>query len=122
MIGICIKYYHANYGGMLQAFATIKLLEKYGIDYEILRYKKKKNVVFLIKSLPRIFNNVLLNDKYESLQKKISFIKHKEISLNAEIRNKAFENFKKQNFTKLSEEYYGYKNLKKGYSNTKAFR
>ena len=116
MIGICIKYYHANYGGMLQAFATIKLLEKYGIDYEILRYKKKKNVVFLIKSLPRIFNNVLLNDKYESLQKKISFIKHKEISLNAEIRNKAFENFKKQNFTKLSEEYYGYKNLKKGAS------
>ena len=27
MIGVCIKYFHENYGGMLQAFATIKMLE-----------------------------------------------------------------------------------------------
>ena len=69
MIGICIRYFHENYGGMLQAFATTKLLEKYGIDYEIIRYKKKKDLRFIIKSLPRICNNVLLNDKYEALQK-----------------------------------------------------
>lgn len=23
MIGVCIKYFHENYGGMLQAFATV---------------------------------------------------------------------------------------------------
>ena len=40
MIGICIRYFHENYGGMLQAFATTKLLEKYGIDYVIIRYMK----------------------------------------------------------------------------------
>lgn len=28
MIGVCIKYFHENYGGMLQAFATITMLEK----------------------------------------------------------------------------------------------
>ena len=26
MIGVCIKYFHENYGGMLQAFATVKIL------------------------------------------------------------------------------------------------
>lgn len=25
MIGVCIKYFHENYGGMLQAFATVKI-------------------------------------------------------------------------------------------------
>ena len=47
MIGICIKYYHENYGGMLQAFATTKILEKRNISYEIVRYKKEKNLKFI---------------------------------------------------------------------------
>ena len=38
MIGVCIKYFHENYGGMLQAFATVKMLESRGIDYELIRY------------------------------------------------------------------------------------
>lgn len=114
MIGICIKYFHENYGGMLQAFATIKLLEKYGIDYEIIRYKKKKDLKFVIKSLPRIFNNVLLNDKYEELQKKLSFKKHPDIASNEQIRMQAFDKFKRENFTKLSKEYYGFDELCKG--------
>ena len=33
MIGVCIKYFHANYGGMLQACATVAFLEEQGIDY-----------------------------------------------------------------------------------------
>ena len=33
MIGVCIKYFHENYGGMLQAYATTKMLEARGIDY-----------------------------------------------------------------------------------------
>ncbi len=44
MIGICIKYYHENYGGMLQAFATTKLLDKVGVEYEIIRYEKKEKI------------------------------------------------------------------------------
>lgn len=114
MIGICIRYFHENYGGMLQAFATTKLLEKYGIDYEIIRYKKKKDFKFIIKSLPRIFNNVLLNDKYEALQKKLSFKEHPDIASNEKVRMQAFDNFRKKNFTKLSEEYYGFEGLQEG--------
>lgn len=47
MIGVCIKYFHENYGGMLQAFATVKMLESRGIDYELIRYKKKLTIVAL---------------------------------------------------------------------------
>ena len=113
MIGVCIKYFHENYGGMLQAYATTKLLKKYGIEYEIIRYEKIKNIAFIIKSIPRIFNNILLNDKYEAFQKKMSFKRHPEFAINDNIRMKAFDRFRKEKFeNKLSEIYYGYDQLK----------
>lgn len=115
MIGVCIKYFHENYGGMLQAFATTKLLEEYNIDYEIIRYEKKKNMIFVIKSLPRIFNNILLNDKYEAFQKKLSFKKHPEFAEKDKIRMEAFNEFREEKFSdKLSEIYYGFDSLSKG--------
>lgn len=113
MIGVCIKYFHENYGGMLQAYATTKLLEEYGIEYELIRYEKKKSIKFIIKSLPRMFNNILVNDKYEAYQKKISFKKHPEFKSLDEIRMKAFDKFRTEKFSdKLSEIYVGYDNLK----------
>lgn len=113
MIGICIKYYHENYGGMLQAYATTKMLEMIGCDYEIIRYEKKKNILFALKSLPRVLNRVLLNDKKETIQKKISLKLHKEFSKNNRIRMNAFNEFRVQKFNKLSEVYFGYDSLKK---------
>ena len=65
MIGVCIKYYHENYGGMLQAYATISYFEKIGLDYELIRYEKKHTPVSVVKSLPRLQNGVLINDKYD---------------------------------------------------------
>ena len=70
MLGICIKYFHENYGGMLQAYATVSILEKRGLEYELIRYQKKLSLKEKIKSVPRLFNSVLLNDKYEALMKK----------------------------------------------------
>lgn len=64
MIGVCIKYFHENYGGMLQAFATVKMLESRGIDYELIRYKKKLTITEKIRSVPRLLNGVLLNEQY----------------------------------------------------------
>ena len=70
MIGICIKYFHDNYGGMLQAYATVKAFEKYGVDYELVRYQKKMTFVGLFRSMPRLLNRTLRNDKREALKKK----------------------------------------------------
>lgn len=114
MVGVCIKYFHENYGGMLQAYATIAMLEKRGIDYELIRYKKHLTLVGIVKSLPRLFNGILLNDKYEALLKKIGKKKHPEFQENDATRMEAFRKFKEMYFTKLSPEYVGYKGLCEG--------
>lgn len=114
MIGVCIKYFHENYGGMLQAFATTKVLEEREIDYELIQYQKKKNIGFLVKSVPRLFNSVLLNDKVEAFKKKRGLKKHPEFAKQDEIRMRAFERFKKEKFVKQSEVYYGYDKLCSG--------
>lgn len=114
MIGVCIKYFHENYGGMLQAFATTQILEKKNIEYELIRYDKKKTTIEKVKSLPRLLNGILLNDKYEALIKKIGMKRHPEFARNDAIRMEAFCEFKEKNFTKLSPVFSGYKDLCEG--------
>ena len=114
MIGVCIKYFHENYGGMLQAFATTKILEKQNIQYELIRYDKKKTVIEKIRFMPRLLNRVLLNDKYEAIVKKIGMKRHPEFAKNDAIRMEAFRAFKEKNFTKLSPVFSGYKGLCEG--------
>ena len=56
MIGICIKYFHENYGGMLQAYATVSMLENCEIPYELIQYEKKRTLVEIVK---RIFSHLI---------------------------------------------------------------
>lgn len=120
MLGVCINYFHENYGGMLQAFSTVSILEKRNIDYELIRYTKNRSTVEKIKSLPRLMNRILLNDKYEKFLKKRGKKKHPEFAENDAIRLKAFEEFRVSHFKKFSQEYVGYENLCNGASNYKA--
>ena len=55
MVGVCIKYMHENYGGILQAYATVSYLENKNVEYELIRYTKKKNILETIKDVPRLF-------------------------------------------------------------------
>ena len=114
MVGVCIKYMHENYGGILQAYATVSYLEKQNIDYELIRYTRKKTVVEAIKDIPRLFNAVWFNSRYEGIQRRLSLKKHPEYARNNEIRMKAFAGFKEWAFSKFSEEYLGYASLCKG--------
>ena len=114
MIGVCIKYFHENYGGMLQAYATTKILEKRGIDYELIQYEKKRTLPEKIMSVPRLLNGVLLNDKYETLKKKMGMKKHPEFAKNDAIRMEAFSRFKKKAFTRFSPIFVGYQSLCEG--------
>ena len=92
MLGVCLKYTQNNYGSKLQALATVKLFEDFGIDYEIIRYNKK-TFRFLIKSIPRCFNWVFLNDRYLQIQRAVEFKRHPEIKKQVDIRNEAFNSF-----------------------------
>lgn len=114
MIGVCIKYFHENYGGMLQAYATITMMEKRRLDYELIRYEKHYSMLEKAKQLPRLFNSVLLNDKKEALLKKLGQRRHPDFMEKDAIRMSAFDKFRKEKFTRLSPVFRGYANLCKG--------
>lgn len=116
MIGVCIKYFHENYGGMLQAYATASMLERRGLSYELIRYEKKRTIPGIIRSLPRLMNRVLLNDKYEAFLKRRGMAAHPEIKAMDEKRMACFKRFNESHFTHLSPVFRGYDALCAGAS------
>ena len=105
MVGVCIKYMHENYGGILQAYATVSYLENQNIEYELVRYTRKKTVTEALKDVPRLFNAVWFNSRFEGIQRKLSLKKHPEYAKNNEVRMKAFAGFKKWAFKDFSDDY-----------------
>lgn len=114
MVGLCIKHQHENYGGMLQAFATVCFFENRHVDYELIRYTRKKKPLETIKDIPRLLNVVWLNSRYEGLQRKLSLKIHPEYARNNAVRMKAFAEFKDWAFSNYSEHYKGYEALCEG--------
>lgn len=111
-LGICICYQHRNYGSQLQSYATTVELKKRGIDFEIIRYKKKITPALLIKSLPRLFNPVFINDRIlVRYQKKLILKMRPELNRSNNIRNSALAKFSKERFKNLSPVYLGYEQL-----------
>ena len=55
-----------NYGSQLQVLATEVAVQKLGYEYEIIRYKKKYDLKFVIKSIPRLFDPLLMKGKISS--------------------------------------------------------
>ena len=114
MIGVCIKYFHENYGGMLQAYATASMLEARGLEYELIQYEKVRTIPGIIRSLPRLLNRVLLNDKYEAFLKKQGMKAHPEFARMDQARMQCFRSFKERHFTRLSPVFKGYPALCQG--------
>ncbi len=114
MVGVCIKYMHENYGGILQSYATVSYLEKQHIDYELIRYTRKKTFTEAIKDIPRVFNRVWFNSRYEGIQRRLSLKIHRDYARNNEIRMKEFAGFKEWAFKNFSEEYIGFARLCEG--------
>lgn len=114
MIGVCIKYFHENYGGMLQAYATASMLEQRGLEYELIQYEKVRTIPGMVRSMPRLLNRVLLNDKYEAFLKKQGMKAHPEFGEMDKARMQSFKVFKETHFTKLSPVFKGYPALCEG--------
>lgn len=111
MIGLCIRYFNPNYGGMLQGYATMKLLEKRKLKFELIRYEKKKNVRFFIGAIPRLFNPILRYEKKLLISKKINAKFHPEFSKHEEVRRKKFREFENEYFKPREKKYFGYSEL-----------
>ena len=112
MLGVCLKYTQNNYGSKLQALATVKMFDRLGIEYEIIRYKKR-NLRFLIKSIPRFFNWVFINDRYLQIQRVLEFKKHPHVKVQVDERNRAFDSFDVCFEDRISELYNSYEDLKR---------
>lgn len=112
MLGVCLKYTQNNYGSKLQALATIKMFDRLGLDYEIIRYNKK-SLRFYLKSIPRFFNWVFINDRYLQIQRMVEFKKHPKVKAQVEIRNRTFDSFDTYFSEHLSKVYGSYEELKR---------
>lgn len=116
-VGICACYNSKNYGSMLQAYATQVAIERLGYSSEYIVYRKKKDVRFIIKQLPRLLNKNLLFDKALVVKKKLALKMHPEQQRNESIREKAFIRFQKNYYGAFSEPYYGFDQLSDGANN-----
>lgn len=112
-LGLCIVYKNWNYGSILQSYATLLKLQELGISYEIIRYEKKKNFSFYIKSLPRLLNKDLRYSKFRTLRKKIGKKIHSEFATNDRIRSRIFQKFVDDNFDGFTAIIHSYGDLKK---------
>ena len=108
MIGVCIRYAHENYGGMLQACATLHLLQARGLPFELIRYRKRFTPLTALAALPRLLNGVLLNDKREALAQRLGALTHPAFAANHAQRMAAFARFRDARFTALSPVFTGY--------------
>lgn len=87
MVGVCIKYMHENYGGILQAYATVSYLENQNIEYELVRYTRKKTMTEALKDVPRLFNAVWFNSRYEGIEVFQKFSDSLDFDTNSRLRD-----------------------------------
>lgn len=110
-IGIVSCYFKKNYGSMLQAYATQKILDNMGLDNETINIEKnidfKKGKAKFYKS--QIFNFSFIKTKLGMIKLKLDKKFNRELGKNLAIRDKEFESFK--NKFKLSKPYYTYKEM-----------
>lgn len=102
-VGLCIVYKNWNYGSVLQSYATLLELKKLDIDYEIIRYERKKDLSFYVSSLPRLLLPDMRYSKMRALKRKVGMKLYKDFAKKDAVRAKVFSDFIKRNFDKFSE-------------------
>lgn len=101
-IALAINYDYPDYGGMLQAFATQRVLEKHDIMSEAICFDNLKGEINLRKwkyFLSNITDLSIVKEKSKLIEKKLRKKFNKELSGKLDERNKAFEWWCKKNFT-----------------------
>lgn len=115
-IGLAINYDYPDYGGMLQAFATQRVLEKQGIESEAICFdclksdiNKRKWTYFL----SNIFDISIVKEKGKIIEKKLKQKANKSLNEKLLLRNSALENWCKDNF-KVSKRYESWQKISEG--------
>ena len=107
-IGLCVVLDNNNYGSMLQSLASQRLVENAGFRVELLRFRKRYTPMFILKSIPRLLNQVTRHEKHAALVKKRYLQKHPVLAPAVAKRAEAFARFRKQYFTAPIHTCHGY--------------
>ena len=107
-VGIVSCYFKNNYGSMLQAYATQKILDNNGIPNETISidenidFKKGKRKYYI----SQIFNFSFIKSKFGMIKMKIDIKLNKALKKNIATRNKKYLEFRKEfNLTKMNRTY-----------------
>lgn len=114
-VALAINYDYHDYGGMLQAFATQRILSKSGIDSEAIDFDNLKGDINKRKwkyFLSNIFDLSIVNEKGKIIKKKIKQKLNKKLGANLQKRDAAFDSFCVTNF-KVSRKFKNWGDLKR---------
>lgn len=112
-VGLCTCYFKTNYGSMLQAYATQKVLEKNGVRCETISVDALED---FSKGKKKYYKQQILNFKFLAEKSGMAFLKIKrklirnELSRNLALRDRCFKSFERSHF-KLSESFKSYEEL-----------
>lgn len=112
-VGLAVCYDARNFGSQLQILATNYKIRELGYIPEIIRYKKIFTPIFILQTIPRLFNPYFLRSKFSNNNRKSFFKNHPEIKEGVKIRNYKFEEFAEKHFNNMSQIYKGWECLVK---------
>lgn len=110
-VGLAVCYDTKNFGSQLQVLATIRKIEEFGFDTEIIRYRKKITPVFLLQTIPRFFNIPFVKSKLLKRKKTKQIANYPAIYEQVRKRNERFSGFAEKYFKHLSVPYCGWETL-----------
>lgn len=112
-VGIVSCYFKHNYGSMLQAYATQKILDNMGIENETINIDENIDFSNGKKKyyMSQILNFGFIKSKFGMVKLKLDKKINKELGKNIRIRDKKYEEFKK--VFRLTKAYKNYEELNK---------
>jgi hypothetical protein len=108
---------HNNYGTSLQGFATIKVIEKLGYPFRIIRYNKKRAIKELLLTLPGLLRSGALQQFLKGRERRKFRQTHPEYANLVKKRTDTVNKFKDKYFEPLCDYYTGWNALKNGSKN-----
>ena len=120
-IGCVIAYAknHNNYGTSLQGYATLKKINDFGYDFEVIHYIKKNSIFNKLKLLIPMILSKSTKGMTRTLKEKINKKIHKSYAKNILIRTQAVNAYKEKKILPYFKEYIGYEALCRGSKNYK---
>ena len=114
---IIMRPNHNNYGTSLQGFATIQFLKQHKIEFEVIRYLKKRSLIQIVSILPLYLLSGGAAELIRLFKNKLILKQQKGYFQNLRLRSQAVNQFKVKYLEPFCKYYNGYRDLVNGAEN-----